>query len=130
MPQLDFIIAPSQIFWSITNFLVLYIVLTHFFLPKFIKILKTRKQILLENTNRLLNLRKQLDNKQYVFSTFVENSLTKIKILIESEISLAFKKTFFINLTESNKKVSNALYFNLVFYDSNVLKSIQVKPMF
>lgn len=130
MPQLDFIIASSQIFWLITTFLVLYIVLTHFFLPNFIKILKTRRQVLLENTNKLLNLKKKLKNEQYMFDMFIEDSLTKIKILIEGDIFRSFKNTFSIDLIELNKKVSNALYFNLMLYDMNIFKSIHVKPMF
>lgn len=130
MPQLDFIIVSSQVFWLIITFLVLYVVLTHFFLPNFIKILKTRKHVLQENTIKLLNLKKKLRNKQRMFDKFIEDSLIKIKILIEGDIFSSFKNTFFIDLIELNKKASNALYFNLMLYDINILKSIPVKPMF
>ena len=99
-------------------------------MPNFVKILKTRKQVLLENTKKLLNLEKQFRDKQHMFNIFMENSLTKIKILIAGEISLSFQSSFFLDLTKLNKEVSNVLYYNLELYDINILKSISIKPMF
>nr|YP_009502238.1 ATP synthase F0 subunit 8 [Porolithon onkodes]ASB29840.1 ATP synthase F0 subunit 8 [Porolithon onkodes] len=130
MPQLDFIITSSQIFWLVVTFLILYIVLTHFFLPNFIKILKTRKHIILENANKLSKLEKQFKYKQDTFDTLIEVNLAKIKILIEKEMFSSFKNIFFIDLIELNKKVLSALYSNLIFYDINILSSIQIKSVF
>ena len=130
MPQLDFTIASSQIFWSIIIFFVLYTILTHFFLPNFIKVLKGRKKILWENNKKLLKLKKHLTQEQNSFNKIIDWNLIKIKILIEKEI-LSFLKTFALtDLKLLNKKLAKALYANSMAYDINILKSIQLKIVF
>lgn len=130
MPQLDFTIASSQIFWSIIIFFVLYTILTHFFLPNFIKILKIRKRVLKENNDKLLKLKKHLTQEQNSFNKIIDLNLVKIKILIEKEI-LSFLKTFsLIDLKFLNKNIAKALYANSIAYDINILKSIQLKIIF
>ena len=130
MPQLDFSIISSQIFWLIVIFFILYTSLTHFFLPNFIKALKTRKQVIKENIDSVTKLKKQFDDKQNVFINVVEHNLIKIKYLVEKEIFITFKRNFFEDLNLLDKKVSNALYSNLILYDINVLRSISSKPIF
>ena len=130
MPQLDFIIASSQIFWLILIFFVLYTTLTHFFLPNFIKILKTRKKVLLENGNKLENLKKCFRKKHSLFDNIIDLNLTKIKILVEKEITLLFKSFDLMSLNLLNKDIARVFYFNLISYDINVLKSVSMKPVF
>ena len=130
MPQLDFSITSSQIFWLIITFFSLYTILTHFFLPSFIKILKIRKQVLKENANLQVKLKSQFEDKQKIFVSIIEKNLTKIKFLVEKEICMTFKNYFFVDLNILDEKISNALYSNLVFYDINILKSMYIKPMF
>ena len=127
MPQLDFVIVTSQIFWSITIFFVLYTTLTHFFLPNFIKVLKTRKKLQLTNSNLLIDLKRKFLKKQNMFDSVVDLNLIKIKILIENEISLFFKSQLLMDLNLLNKNIANVLYFNLSSYDINVLESINIK---
>ena len=130
MPQLDFIITSSQIFWLIVVFLLLYTVLTHFFLPKFIKVLKTRKRITSENEKKLAHLKEQILKKITIFDNVTNLNLIKIKVLIEKEIFLFFKNLLLIDLSILNKRTANVLYFNLISYDINVLESINIKPVF
>lgn len=130
MPQLDFTIASSQIFWSITIFFVLYIILTHFFLPNFIKVLRTRKKILLENQNKLIMLNKHFIRKQNIFNKIIDLNLLNIKSLIEKEI-VAFIRIFSLtDLKILNKNIANVLYFNSIAHDTNILKSIDIKIVF
>ena len=130
MPQLDFIIVSSQIFWLITIFFSLYTILTHFFLPNFIKVLKTRKKLLLENTNKLIDLKNHLSKKNNFFDEIINLKLSKIKILIEKEMSLFFETFVLKNSRLLNKNIANVLYFNLILYDINVLKAISTKVIF
>lgn len=130
MPQLDFTIASSQIFWSIITFFVLYIILTHFFLPNFIKVLKARKKILLENNIKLLKLKKSLATKQNILNKNIDLNLIKIKTLIEKEMLVFFKTFSLIDLKFLNKNIARVLYFNSIAYDTNILKSIQLKIVF
>ena len=130
MPQLDFSIISSQIFWLIVFFFILYTSLIHFFLTNFIKALKTRKHVVTENIYLVIKLKKQFDDRQNVFTNIIGHNLTNIKYLVEKEIFITFKRNFFADLNTLDKKVSNVLYSNLVLYDISVLKSIPSKPIF
>ena len=130
MPQLDFTIASSQIFWSITIFFFLYTTLAHFFLPIFIKVIKTRKKILLENNSKLKELKNSFIKKQNSFNQIVNLNLISIKILIEKEILLFFKIFSLIDLKFLDKNVASVLYFNSIAYDTNVLKLVPIKIVF
>lgn len=130
MPQLDFVIAFPQIFWLIVIFFSLYTTLVHFFLPLFIKLLKARKQIVLENCQVLINLEKRFELKQTNLNKIMEKNFCSIKKMLENEISSLFSGVFLINLKEADKKIAKSLYCNLLYYDSNILKAVCVKPKF
>ena len=130
MPQLDFIIAFPQIFWLVIIFFSLYTVLVHFFLPRFIKLLKARKQIVFENSLTLETLEKNFTLKQMNLNKIMENNLLKVKEMLEKEISNFFVNVFCIELKEVDKKIAKALYCNLLYYDSTILEAVSVKPKF
>lgn len=130
MPQLDFIIAFPQIFWLVLTFFGLYTFLVHFFLPNFIKLLKARKQIVTENNNTLLKLQNSFDSKQKSLNKTLENNFINIKIMLEKEISSSFTELNSFDLKLADKKIANALYQNVIYYDTNVLESIPIKPSF
>ena len=129
MPQLDLSIISSQVFWLILTFFILYTILTHFFLPNFIKVLKTRKHVLTENIHLATKLKKHFEDKQNVFIKIIEYNLTKIKYMVEKEICTIFKNNSFVDFNILNEKVSNALYSNLVLYDITILRLVSSKPM-
>ncbi len=130
MPQLDFIIAFPQIFWLVVIFFSLYTILVHFFLPTFIKLLKSRKQIVLENSQLLISLQKNFDLKQKNLNKLMEKNFLIIKEMLEKEIFNFFSGSFSINLVEVDKKIAKTLYCNLLYYDSNILEAISIKPKF
>ena len=131
MPQLDFIIIFPQIFWLTTIFFIFYIILTHFFLPIFIKLIKSRKQVVLENNKILLELQSKFILKQNFMNRVLKQNFIKIKLLLENEISLFFiesNHSFDFNLV--NIKMAQVLYYNTLYYDLNILESISLKPIF
>ena len=130
MPQLDFIIAFPQIFWLVIVFFSLYTILAHFFLPRFIKLLKARKQIVLENSLTLETLQKNFTSKQMNLNKIMENNLLKVKEMLEKEISNFFVNVLSVELKEVDKKIAKALYCNLLYYDSTILEAVSVKPKF
>ena len=131
MPQLDFIIAFSQIFWLILIFFSFYTILVHFFLPQFIKTLKSRKQIVLENNEMLLKLHNDFNNKQYFLNSKLKENFTKIKSLLDKEIFSNFGIPInFFNLDLLDKKISGILYNNTLYYDIHVLESISLTLTF
>ena len=130
MPQLDFIIIFPQIFWLIVIFFSLYTILIHFFLPKFIKIIKARKQIIITNSNILNNIKTNFDDKQRLLNKELEKNFFKIKLMLEKEIFPSFKKTVLINSDKVDSKLATTLYSNILYYDTTVLESILLRPNF
>jgi len=130
MPQLDFVIAFPQIFWLIVIFFMFYTIVVHFFLPNFIKILKSRKQIVLENSKTLVELENRFNSKQLLLSGTLETNFIKIRILLEKDISQFFSTKNLFDLTLVDTKIAMALYYNILYYDTNVLESILLKPNF
>lgn len=105
MPQLDHIIIFPQIFWFFIFFLIFYIVVTHYFLPKFLLTLKSRKKIVELNNLQILKL---LDN-------FEINKIELIKKLYINLNNLKFSIYFdmnHINMVFRNNKFSNPLILN------------------
>lgn len=87
MPQLDRIIVFSQIFWLFVIFVLTYIVLTHFFLPKFIKSLKSRKQIIEVNDIELSELTSRILNKQLLLKQLLLKNLAMVNTSLNHEFS-------------------------------------------
>lgn len=77
MPQLDYIIIFPQIFWLFISFTFLYIILTHFFLPKFLKFLKARKLIINENSSETFTAINKFNEKQILLKNLIltENTI-------------------------------------------------------
>lgn len=130
MPQLDFVIAFPQIFWLIVIFFLFYTIIVHFFLPNFIKILRSRKQIVLENTKMLFSMKNKFNSKQILLNQTLETNFIKIRVLLENEISQFFSTKDLFELTSVNTKVALVLYYNILYYDINVLNSVSLKPNF
>ena len=75
-------------------------------------------------------LKKQFMKEQNTFNKIINLNFLNIKILIEKEI-VSFLKTFSLtDLKFLNKNIANVLYFNSIAYDTNVLKSIDIKIAF
>lgn len=87
MPQLDRIIVFSQIFWLFVIFVLTYIVLTHFFLPKFIKALKSRRQIIEANNIELSALTSKITNKQLLLKQLLLKNLVVVNTSLDQEFS-------------------------------------------
>jgi len=130
MPQLDFVIAFPQIFWLIVIFFTFYTVVVHFFLPNFIKTIKSRKQIVLENTKILLDMEVKFNYKQTLLSKTLEMNFIKIRFLLEKDISRFFSIKNLFDLTPVNTKTAAALYYNVLYYDINILDSVPLIPNF
>lgn len=129
MPQLDFTPAFPQIFWLILIFFSFYTIIVHFFLPNFIKLTKSRKLVVLENNKILLTIQNKFNLKQKFLNENLNRDFEKIKIMLEKQISTFFSTTNFYDLNSIDIKISKTLYENTLYYDTNVLKTIPLKPM-
>nr|WDA66140.1 ATP synthase F0 subunit 8 [Phymatolithon calcareum] len=130
MPQLDFIIVFPQIFWLLLTFFFTYTTIICFFLPLFVKFLKTRKHIVIENTKLLLLTQKKIDTKQLQLSTTINQNFYLVKLFLETEIINLFSKDLALELNSIDTKVIEVLYYNTIYYDTNILDSIPLNPKF
>nr|UAD89637.1 ATP synthase F0 subunit 8 [Gracilaria edulis] len=128
MPQLDRIIIFSQIFWLFLIFSLLYIVLVHYFLPKFLKSLKLRKQIIYINTQEALNKTDRILNKQILFKkVLLKNLSIVVNLLTMQSIKLIENKKGFDTLI-LDQKISFVILNTIKFCDLKVLNSIFIYP--
>lgn len=130
MPQLDRVIIFSQIFWLFLVFFALYIVLTHFFLPMFLKSLKLRKQVIELNSLEVTNLNEKALLKQVLIKQNLLSKLLRIEdFLFESyEFQKYFKSNQQIVLID--EKISIATINYLLYCDSIILNNISFYPKF
>lgn len=129
MPQLDRIIIFPQIFWLVVIFTLTYAILTHFFLPKFVKSLKSRKQIVELNSQELLNLVSQIETRQFLVKQFLVKNLATIESSLSSEFLIQ------VNLTQPStykidSKVGIAILNVSLYCDTNLCDRIFFYPKF
>ncbi len=125
MPQLDYIIIFSQIFWLFIIFTMLYILLTHFFLPKFLKSLKSRKQITEINSKEVFKTMSKFKSKQTLLKQTLLNNLLLAKSSIATNIIFKDLNKDFLILQQIDKKISWTI-FNLTTYCNN--QSLEFLP--
>lgn len=130
MPQLDFNTTLPQIFWLIITFFFVYMLLIHFFLPNFIKFVKSRKLLILVNTKKCSNLQKQLTVKQLTVKQLIHKNFSKIKSILEKDFSIFFMSASSFNFLFSDKKIAYTIYHNIMYYDTIILNSIPLRVTF
>lgn len=130
MPQLDLIIVFPQIFWLFITFFLTYTIIIHFFLPLFIKSIKVRKCIVIENNKLLANTQKKIDIKQKELNHLINKNFYLIKLLLEMEIKKLFSENLMLDLNGVDIKMFKALYYNTIYYNINVLDSVLLSPKF
>ncbi len=130
MPQLDFNTTLSQIFWLIIIFFFLYIILIHFFLPNFIKLIKSRKYIILINVKETTFMKNNFYEKQLIIKNLTQKNFNKIKLALEKELFISSNLVSALDTTFTDAKITLLLYYNILYYDTIILDSISLKPNF
>nr|YP_009546481.1 ATP synthase F0 subunit 8 [Gelidium kathyanniae]AYO27829.1 ATP synthase F0 subunit 8 [Gelidium kathyanniae] len=126
MPQLDRIIIFPQIFWLFVIFTVFYISLTHFFLPKFLKSLKARKEIIKVNEAEALLLIKKSMANQAKLKLLLLNHLSDIKKIFSINPILNISDTRSLNTKRVDELISVMIKNSALFHDSQILDSISI----
>lgn len=124
MPQLDKIIIFSQIFWLFFIFTIFYIILTHFFLPLFIKSLKSRKRILESNILESAKVINQFNTNQINLQKIFLLNFNSIKILLDKDFFLKTKEKEDFFLKEIDEKIGLVLFDSILYCDNKILESI------
>ena len=124
MPQLDRIIITSQIFWLFLIFLVLYTILTHFFLPKFLRILKIRKQMLDINNQEASVINVKINERRILLKQLVVNNLSLIENYLKTFTLIASNN----NVQLLDMKIANAFLISSLYCNNLLFKSIILFP--
>nr|YP_011017054.1 ATP synthase subunit 8 [Pterocladiella capillacea]WQB61732.1 ATP synthase subunit 8 [Pterocladiella capillacea] len=126
MPQLDRIILFPQIFWLFIVFVSFYIVLTHFFLPRFLKVLKSRKSIIDLNDSKIIKIRDQFIKSEQQLNQILLNDLLVIRKIFNSNPTF---EVFYLKNSETKKvdeTLSKALKNSVLFCNFQILDLIEI----
>tara|TARA_B100000900_G_C20289123_1_gene597337 strand:+ start:86 stop:589 length:504 start_codon:yes stop_codon:yes gene_type:complete len=96
MPQLNTEYFASQIFWLIISFIILYVVMSKFALPKIANIIETREDIIARDVEDAENFKKESEITEQGYlqsireaqdkaSSYLSNSRNKLNQVIEDE---------------------------------------------
>nr|YP_009500445.1 ATP synthase F0 subunit 8 [Gracilariopsis heteroclada]AXE43607.1 ATP synthase F0 subunit 8 [Gracilariopsis heteroclada] len=128
MPQLDRIIVFSQIFWLFIIFTLFYTILTHFFLPKFIKAIKIRKQIVDANSIEISLMAENISQKQTLVKKVLLKDLESIKILLTQHFTHLVKEKGYLSTAIIDERISFVILNTLTYCNLHLLNSIVVYP--
>nr|YP_009774170.1 ATP synthase F0 subunit 8 [Caulacanthus okamurae]QIZ74787.1 ATP synthase F0 subunit 8 [Caulacanthus okamurae] len=124
MPQLDRLIVFPQIFWLLFFFTFIYAVLTHFFLPLFIKSLKSRKLIEEMNSLEIIILTNQFEKNRSSLKQLVIENLSLAENLLAQTFLSSSTGGENIKINQANLRLNSAIT-NFVLYNNYpLLKSI------
>lgn len=128
MPQLDFTIVFSQIFWLFIIFTSFYTVLIHFFLPKFLISIKSRKKIAELNTLKALKIQENLVNKNALIQNELVRSLALIRNTIDNCWSSTMKSKKTSDLVLIDEKLGLMALNTTKYCNPELLKFIYLYP--
>jgi len=146
MPQLDIATFPSQIFWLIVSFVILYICISKLIMPKISKVLLEREKKIKENikeseilytkteniSNKCENLRKETKEESKKIISDIKNKTNKkvlentilLKKELDKRLEIAEKEI----LNKRNKVLSNLSSISALLSEE-ILKKISNKKI-
>nr|YP_009988355.1 ATP synthase F0 subunit 8 [Gelidiella flabella]QNM39631.1 ATP synthase F0 subunit 8 [Gelidiella flabella] len=126
MPQLDRIIIFPQIFWLFLIFTLFYTILTHFFLPKFLRSLKARKLIAKANSEKVsLIVKESAENKIKLTNTVMHN-LTAVTKILNNSSTLNISNFNLAKIGKVDEAIGIATKNSILFCNSQILDSINI----
>lgn len=128
MPQLDLTIVFSQIFWLFIFFFAIYTILTHFFLPKFLLSIKSRKKIITFNSFKVLETQKTLIKHQNALYNSLSESLVLVRNTLISNWTYISKPDPNSNLILVDEKISLTVFNTVKYCNFEVLNLISFYP--
>ena len=146
MPQLDIATFPSQIFWLIVSFVILYICISKLIMPKISKVLLEREKKIKENikesevlhaeteniNKKCENLRKETDEESKKIISDIKNKTNKKvlenTILLKKELGKRLEIAEKEILKKRNKVLKNLNSISSLF-SKEILKKISNKEI-
>ena len=104
MPQLNPEFWPSQIFWLLVTFSILYLVIWKFIIPKIANNLENRKAKIVDDLNEAQKLKEDAEKKLSEYEKIISNSKKEAdKVIFESKIKLEK------NINDKRKKIEKEI---------------------
>nr|YP_010921937.1 ATP synthase F0 subunit 8 [Grateloupia turuturu]WIM51243.1 ATP synthase F0 subunit 8 [Grateloupia turuturu] len=128
MPQLDRIIVFSQIFWLFIIFTAFYTILTHFFLPKFLTALKSRKQIIEVNASEVTKITEKSILKQNLIQKVLVEDLALIKNILVNNLNAILSTKQNLNISIIDEKIALIIFNTVKYCDAQLLNFISLRP--
>lgn len=128
MPHLDRVTIFSQIFWLFIIFTFSYIILTHFFLPKFLSSLKARKQIIDLNDFEVLTITNKLTEQQMILEQTILKNLVLIENIARYELGVQNVNKEILNTQTIDEKIAIILLNNTLYCNFQLLDSVLLYP--
>ena len=104
MPQLEIATYPSQIFWLVVSFLILYLIMSRIIIPKISSVIKSRESEIKNNIH--------ISEQMYKDTEIINNEYEEIKKNIEEEargIINYLKETTNKKITKNNELLQKRL---------------------
>lgn len=92
MPQLDFTWYPSQIFWLIISFSVLYFIMARFIVPRIHMVLENRQQRIEYDLDRAASLKTEAEQARETYELALSDARGQAQKLL-TEVSAAITTT-------------------------------------
>lgn len=104
-----------------------YIILSHYFLPKFLRSLKARKEVLDFNLINLNKIQESYSKKLVFLNKLLSNNLILVKDFLSKE-SILLVSNSIINSNVIDAKIAITLYNFMLYCNINVINCVQLKP--
>lgn len=124
MPQLDRVIVFTQIFWLFIIFSSSYIILTHFFLPLFLKSLKSRDLIIQANFLESKIIQEEFLRNQVSLNQVLSDGLVTVKYFYSKEFLLANLSNISVDTSSIDNNLVSVILNIMLYCDEKVLNSI------
>lgn len=112
------------------TFFSVYAIITHFFLPEFIKLVKARKEITLVNDKELLLIKNNFNQKQLSIKNVLQQNFIKLRVVFAKEFSTFLANPLIHDMSNIDTKLSLVLYYDTLHYDTAIINSIPLKSNF
>lgn len=132
MPQLDRTIIFPQIFWFFIIFIIFYIIILHFILPKFVYSLKLRKELVLLNIFKTNEISNKISRENTILISRLNLHLNLIQKSIyfnNTRINTIFLNKEFTNPVKLQNKLLVIIRENILFCNKHILNIINLYPI-
>lgn len=115
MPQLDFTWYPTQIFWLVVTFGVLYFVMSRYIIPHIHMVLESRQQRLDYDLDRAESLRAEAEEARETYEHALADARNQAQKLL-NDVSDAIRKTS----DEKHRELDQILYEKIVESENQI----------